>query len=237
MKLKKIASLLLAGVMAASMLAGCQNTSVNPDPTPNPNPAPSTGYSDMVGKNLAPDAASKVDMVDSTDLDDALKSAMSYVAGSSIASAYNWNLIRTLKCVNWGTNFVSNDEMLEAALADMIDSMDAENAVSAAINTTFDVLDPYVNTDEQRRDDDRNITLMYVIDGKVGYDSVMKQVASQLSHEILALKTDYRVGGINTVLDYNYDVSVSADTITLDADHGKSVTVVAVNVARILGEG
>ena len=176
-------------------------------------------------------------MVDSTDLDDALKSAMSYVAGSSIASAYNWNLISTLKCVNWGTTYVSNDAMLEAALADMIDSMKAENVVSAAINDTFDVLDPYVNTDDERRDDDRNITLMYVIDGKVGYDSVMKQVASQLSHEILALKTDYREGGINTVLDYNYDVSVSADTITLDADHGKSVTVVAVNVARILGEG
>ena len=231
MKLKNIASLLLAGVMAASMLAGCQNTSVNPDPTP------STGYSDMVGENLAPDAASKVNMVDSTDLDNALKSAMSYVAGSSIASAYNWNLIDTLKCVNWSNTPISDNAMLELALADMIDNMKAENAVSAAINTTFDVLDPYVNDDDQRRDDDRNITLMYVIDGQVGYDSVMKQVASQLSHEILALKTDYREAGKNTVLDYNYDVSVSANTITLDADHGKSVTVVAVNVARILGEG
>ena len=237
MKLKNIASLLLAGVMAASMLAGCQNTSVNPEPTPNPDPTPSTGYSDMVGENLAPDAASKVNMVDSTDLDNALKSAMSYVAGSSIASAYNMNLISTLKCVNWSNTPISDNAMLELALADMIDNMKAENAVSAAINTTFDVLDPYVNDDDQRRDDDRNITLMYVIDGKVGYDSVMKQVASQLSHEILALKTDYRVAGENTVLDYNYDVSVSANTITLDADHGKSVTVVAVNVARILGEG
>ena len=40
MKLKKIASLALAGVMAVSMLAGCSTAAV--DPTPNPNPAPST---------------------------------------------------------------------------------------------------------------------------------------------------------------------------------------------------
>ena len=92
------------------------------------------------------------------------------------------------------------------------------------------------NDDSERKDDDRNIALMYVIDGAVGYDSVMKQVASQLEHEIEALKTDYRVQGVNTVLDYNYVVSVSADTITLTGDHDKSVTVVAVNVARNLGE-
>ena len=234
MKLKNFASLLLAGVMSVSMLTACGNA-VNEQPEQPTNPA--TGYSTMVGNNLSAAAKSKVTMSDSNDLDKALESAMDYVAGSSIAGAYNFNLISTLKCVNWGTNYVSNDTMLEAALADLIDSMKAENAVSAPINTTFDVLDPYqTNDDSERKDDDRNIALMYVIDGAVGYDSVMKQVASQLEHEIEALKTDYRVQGVNTVLDYNYVVSVSADTITLTGDHDKSVTVVAVNVARNLGE-
>ena len=237
MKLKNFASLLLAGVMSVSMLTACGNA-VNEQPTQPEQPTnPATGYSTMVGNNLSAAAKSKVTMSDSNDLDKALESAMDYVAGSSIAGAYNFNLISTLKCVNWGTNYVSNDAMLEAALADLIDSMKAENAVSAPINTTFDVLDPYqTNDDSERKDDDRNIALMYVIDGAVGYDSVMKQVASQLEHEIEALKTDYRVQGVNTVLDYNYVVSVSADTITLTGDHDKSVTVVAVNVARNLGE-
>ena len=34
MKLKKIASLALAGVMTVSMLAGCNTTTVDPEPTP-----------------------------------------------------------------------------------------------------------------------------------------------------------------------------------------------------------
>ena len=50
-------------------------------------------------------------------------------------------------------------------------------------------------------------------------------------------KNNYVAGdSADLALDYNYVVSVSADTITLDANHGKSVTVVAVNVARNLGE-
>ena len=236
MKLKKIASLMLAGVMAVSMLAGCSTASNNQPEQPEQPTNPATGYSTMVGNNLGAAAKSKVTMSDSNDLDKALESAMDYVAGSSIAGAYNFNLISTLKSVNWSNAPISNDTMLEKALKDLIDNMKAENEVSAEIDDTFDVLDPYVNDDTQRKDDDRNIALMYVIDGRVGYDAVMKQVASQLEHEIEALKTDYRVQGVNTVLDYNYVVSVSADTITLDANHGKSVTVVAVNVARNLGE-
>ena len=247
MKLKKIASLMLAGVMAVSMLAGCSTASNNQPEQPEQPTNPATGYSTMVGNNLGAAAKSKVTMSDSNDLDKALESAMDYVAGSSIAGAYNFNLISTLKCVNWGTNYVSNDAMLEAALKDMIDGMKAENEVSAEIDDTFDVLDPYKNAnDSVRKDDDRNIALMYVIDGRVGYDSVMKQVAKAQESNIMNLKTDFRASdgkndwvtgdSADLALDYNYVVSVSADTITLDANHGKSVTVVAVNVARNLGE-
>ena len=248
MKLKKIASLALAGVMAVSMLTACGNT-VSEQPTQPEQPTnPATGYSTMVGNNLSAAAKSKVTMSDSSDLDAALKSAMSYVAGSSIAGAYNFNQISTLTNVNWSNNTVVNsDAMLEAALADLIDGMKAENAVTAGTAASFDVLDPYKNAnDSVRKDDDRNIALMYVIDGRVGYDAVMKQVADALESNIMDLKTDFRASdGQNAwetgdsdslALDYNYVVSVSADTITLTGDHDKSVTVVAVNVARNLGE-
>ena len=251
MKLKKIASLALAGVMAVSMLAGCSTASNNQPEQPEQPTNPAAGYSTMVGNNLSAAAKSKVTMSDSNDLDKALESAMDYVAGSSIAGAYNFNLISTLTNVNWSDNKVVNgDDMLEAALADLIDGMKAENAVTDGTVTSFNVLDPYENAnDSVRKDDDRNIALMYVIDGRVGYDSVMKQVAKALESNIMNLKTDFRGDATNPdgnkwedgdsadlALDYNYVVSVSADTITLDANHGKSVTVVAVNVARNLGE-
>ena len=53
MKLKKIASLMLAGVMAVSMLAGCQNTNVKPEDPTDPDPTPATGYSVDLGNALA----------------------------------------------------------------------------------------------------------------------------------------------------------------------------------------
>src|SRR5699024_10667653 len=53
MKLKKIASLMLAGVMAVSMLAGCQNTNVKPEDPTDPDPTPATDYSVDLGNALA----------------------------------------------------------------------------------------------------------------------------------------------------------------------------------------
>ena len=41
------------------------------------------------------------------------------------------------------------------------------------------------------------------------------------------------VGGHSMNTDYDYTMSVAADTITLTADHGKSLTFVAVNIARV----
>ena len=254
MKLKKIASLALAGVMAVSMLTACGNT-VSEQPTQPEQPTnPATGYSTMVGNNLSAAAKSKVTMSDSSDLDAALKSAMDYVAGSSIAGAYFLDKIPTLSYVGYvagGDADVYNNSMLLKAKTDLIDNMKAENKAGNSIGNAFALLNPYAYNnynvtadDDDRKDDDRNVTLMYVIDGAVGYDAVMKQVASDLDAQINGLKTDYR-GEANTnigagdktlTLDYNYVVSVSADTITLTADHGKSITVVAVNVARNLGE-
>ena len=244
MKLKKIASLMLAGVMAASMLAGCQTTS-NDQPTQPEQPTnPSTGYSAMVNGYLSPVAKSNITMADDSDLDKALDSAMNFVAGSGIAFAYDWYQIPTLCFIGAGdvaNDAVGDDEALRMALADMVDSMDAENDKTNGdhnLSNIFDVLNPYCTTkQDDREDDDRNVTLMYVIDGRVGYDAVMKQVASNLDDEIKALES-YYTDKTDDKYDvrYNYVGSVSADTITLDADHGKSVTVVAVNIARNLGK-
>ena len=56
MKLKKIASLMLAGVMAVSMLAGCNTTSTDPEQPTDPETPTTTGYSDVLAENLSDDA-------------------------------------------------------------------------------------------------------------------------------------------------------------------------------------
>ena len=78
MKLKKIASLMLAGVMAVSMLAGCSTTSneVPQDPTTPPTTTPVSGKSAVFEAQLSDLADVKITMEDSADLQAALDAAV-----------------------------------------------------------------------------------------------------------------------------------------------------------------
>ena len=78
MKLKKIASLMLAGVMAVSMLTACGNT-VNEkpkDPTDEPTVTPSSSNAQIVVDNMSKEAQNKVSAVANSDLTAALQSAV-----------------------------------------------------------------------------------------------------------------------------------------------------------------
>ena len=81
MKLKKIASLMLAGVMAVSMLTACgsngntgngNNGNENPDPTP-----ATTSVVDAVNKGQSATNAVKIDFTVNSELDNALAKAVS----------------------------------------------------------------------------------------------------------------------------------------------------------------
>ena len=81
MKLKKIASLMLAGVMAVSMLTACgsngntgngNNGNENPDPTP-----ATTSVVDAVNKGQSAANAVKIDFTVNSELDNALAKAVS----------------------------------------------------------------------------------------------------------------------------------------------------------------
>ena len=85
MKLKKIASLMLAGVMAVSMLAGCSTTTVDPEPTPDPTPNSNYGttlwnYLDEGKKNITFEANST--------LDGYLQTAVNGVGSLAVYSSY-----------------------------------------------------------------------------------------------------------------------------------------------------
>ena len=75
MKLKKIASLMLAGVMAVSMLAGCQNANVDPEePTDEPDVVVSDA-TNMLYSELSGSAKAMVTATANADLDKALQNA------------------------------------------------------------------------------------------------------------------------------------------------------------------
>ena len=241
MKLKKIASLALAGIMAVSMLAGCSTTSVEPTPTPDPDPEQPnvSGYSQMLYNHLSYTAKKKVEPQDSNDVNDALAAAMKYAAGNTIANSYDWFIDGDTHVVNkdW-TRWTKAPDSLENGAVKLISELGAENNINLNLIQTFDVLDP-TNTNYNR--DDMNISMLFVADGLKGKEAVMDEIAGMINRRVELLEDDFdlindgAVGAddesMNT--DYEYTMSVAADTITLDADHGKSMTFVAVNIARV----
>ena len=240
MKLKKIASLALAGIMAVSMLAGCSTTSVDPEPTPNPGDDEPTvsGYSQMLYNHLSYTAKKKVEPQDSNDVNDALAAAMKYAAGNTIANSYDWFIDGDTHAVNgsWGYGIVTMPDSLENGAKKLISELKAENTVNQTVGWAFRELDP-TSTNYNR--DDMNISLLFVADGLKGKEAVMDEVADLIDEQVKLLKDDYDLYDDASVIsdsmntDYDYTMSVAADTITLDADHGKSMTFVAVNIARI----
>ena len=239
MKLKKIASLALAGIMAVSMLAGCSTTSVDPEPTPNPGDDEPTvsGYSQMLYNQLSYTAKKKVEPQDSNDVNDALAAAMGRAAGNTIANSYDWFIDGDTHVVNNGDWSNAPDSLKNGAIT-LINELAAENTLKDSVWMAFNVLDPDTNNYQR---DNMNISMLFVADGLKSKEAVMDEVAAWIDQQVQWLEDDYDLpgdifqdnGGHSMNTDYEYTMSVAADTITLTADHGKSMTFVAVNIARV----
>ena len=241
MKLKKIASLALAGIMAISMLTACgeANNNDNTQKPTEPDVTPAAGYSDTFEGRLGSVAGSKISMSDSNELDSALKAAMDFAAHNHIAYNYEENLNKKVTFVKGTTN---NDNDLNQVAAELIkkadtdrESMDQKDA-SSIINVLKPDYSKVVNYDK----DNVDVVMMYVVNGGLSTEAAVMEVADELNTYIEYLDMSYDKynmgkGDSTSEVVYNYTGSVSADTITLDADHGKSMTFVAVEIVRHLG--
>ena len=239
MKLKKIASLMLAGVMAVSMLTACGSTINEQQPPVNGGDDNNqvSGYSQMLHSHLSTSGQKKVTPEDSNIVNQALQTAMGYAADGTIAGIYDdggW--FGTTELVNdW--NWPAAPRSIRRAAVSLIDTMDAENNVAQGVSNTFNVLDP---DDNNYNSTSLNISMLFVADGGKEMNAVMDEVADIINSEVEWLEDDFDlpgdfvdVGGHSMNTDYDYTMSVAADTITLTADHGKSLTFVAVNIARV----
>ena len=236
MKLKKIASLALAGVMAVSMLTACGEANNNDDtqkPT-EPDVTPAAGYSATFEGRLSALAASNIDMSDSADLNAALKAAMDFAADNHIAYDYDnkWNNTVTF------IPSTKNGSDLNQVAIELISKADTdkESMTKDSAENTLKVLNPLTGANYSK--DNVDVVMLYVVDGGLSTDAAVMEVADKVNIEIEKLVKTYNTAGTHETtheVDYNYTGSVSADTITLDADHGKSMTFVAVEVVRHLG--
>ena len=237
MKLKKIASLMLAGVMAASMLAGCQTTS-NDQPTQPEEPTnPVTGYSAVLESKLSAHAQDKIDMSDDADL----TAALDYVVGNVGNNAITQEFVNTMK--DGRINYIegSDAEVLRLVNSKLYDKMSAKAPWAGAAYTVIRGLNPTdddPNTYDYYTKDDVNAVLLYAVDGGVELENAIEQVANNIDEAIVDLTDEYKLNATNNgaTTNFHYTGSVATCTKTFESGHGLSVTFIAVEVVRHIGK-
>ena len=235
MKLKKIASLMLAGVMAVSMLAGCNTTSNTPDTGDDDQgtTTPVTGYSAKLGDEIAElstIAGKKVAWSESNDL----QSSLNYQVGNVGYNALTESFLRSLSGgqvqfvdISWGTPAI-----IETVNDNVYNDMDAEVNSRYYVSPYDAVVDTNPNINNYTADN-FNTTMLFVVDNGVDLNNAMDQIADMLDEAIVELDDDFTsstVGSMN--VDYEYTGSVATCTKTFEAGHGVGVSFIAVEIVR-----
>ena len=242
MKLKNIASLLLAGVMAASMLAGCQTTS-NDQPTQPEEPTTPTGYSATLQSKLSAHASDKITLSDSAELNNALNYAAGFVGNNMITDETIDDIIANhgmISIVTGVTGLGGNDALIKAR-TNLNDALGVKIKWDGNVDVEENIarLDPYGKNDPNDpayyTKDDVNMVLLYVVDGSVSMENVMEEVADDIDNDIVGLTDKYEVTNVGDA-NFNYTGSVATCTKTYEAGHGMSLTFVAVELVRHIGK-
>ena len=229
MKLKKFASLLLAGVMAVSMLTACGDNTVNDPEQPNkpvePTPA---GYSSVLGDALVAQNVvnRKVHMQDSNDLNAALKTAMEFAGEDVVSGIYDAMFANMPEYINPADGDAT--QLVASKLVDVMDSVNDANDLTSgqAIANLYAMPGNY--------DEDLNVTMLYVVNDGVSVNAALEYIAAEISDAVEELDINYdnNWNDFKAEVEYDYTGSVSADSVKLDANHGKGLTFIAVQITR-----
>ena len=231
MKLKKIVSLALAGVMAVSMLTACGNGSGGQVPPEEDDNTVAGGYSTVFAKYVD-DKVKDMDYVtfqdnadDVADLEDALGNAatLPLVAGSVVP----------MTPISIGDIDDQND--------DKIVNFTGITAIREDFNKNIDTRDGDLQEGDLSFADSRETENMnnpvrdgalYVIDGKVEVEKAVKQVAERLNKYLVKLPDHGAAGQVSW--NYNYIISVSVVNKTVSEVFGStfSANFIAVTVTR-----
>ena len=78
--------------------------------------------------------------------------------------------------------------------------------------------------------------MLYVVNDGVSVNAALEYIAAEISGAVEELDIDYdsfdNQFDLNAEVEYDYTGSVSADSVKLDANHGKGLTFIAVQITR-----
>ena len=215
MKLKKIASLMLAGVMAVSMLAGCKDgAGNNGGQLPPEDDDNTTNYSVQLGDkvNDAVKAKTYIRFVDNASDQAALEDALGNLGlVNGAASVLPESLVPVCMTSN-NTTSVDEFEFLdsvavERVIDDFATAVESQNRYLGVDGIRNDVFD--------REDHDREnayapstCAALFVIGSSVKMDKALNQVADAVEIRLAALDNSDD-DNHDSAVTYDYDVSVS----------------------------
>ena len=212
MKLKKIASLMLTGVMAVSMLAGCSGKGNGNDGEPENPVVPTTGVVAYANDSLSADSKEEFSYTASTELDAILKDLASNTSDFSstiIEGIFNDTNLK------WGPAGVVNK--LNGKLNGLVDG----NFAEAPANGVSD-----------------HYGYVYGVSGKLSEKEAVAKIASNFAENfVLSIKDDNDVGGIKCppTVTYNgdtydcaYSAEISAVKVSNSSASNESAWVVAI---------
>ena len=244
MKLKKIASLALAGIMAVSMLTACDTTSVDPEPTPNPDPTPSTGYSSMLEDKMSVQVTNKTVFQDDANLNAALDYAVGNIGNDVITNEF-LNNVWGLGNIGGGVRFITYNKAWEAdplrmVVSTMRDKLDVKADWNGEDDKgTLDNIRPVetANHYANYKKNNVNTLLVYVVDDGVAITNALDQIKNSIQSTWEdELFDDFQVTGQqNSGRDYHYDCSVAVSNRNFESGHGVGVNFIAVEVTRVDG--
>ena len=233
MKLKKIASLMLAGVMAVSMLTACGEGDSNSTVTPPVDNTTSTGLSAQLGDEASALTNSKVTFADSTTLNNALKHAVGNIGDRTISQAFIYGINNVSYL---GSNLMQSWDAVDAAVGVLEDDMDVDVAMAATVAATVNGLNP---SNAQYDENNYNTVMLFAVDSGVEMTSIIEQLSNLIDSEMDDLVTSFNTTANNAdqhEVSYHYTCSVASTSKTfVDADTTFGVTFVAVEINRVLG--
>ena len=232
MKLKKIVSLALAGIMAVSMLTACGEGNSNSTVTPPVDNTTSTGLSAQLSDEASDLTNSKVTFADSTALNNALKHAVGNIGDSSIDQAFAAGIPGVTylgDLQSWGA--------VSAAVGVLEDDMDVDVAMAPTVAATVNGLNP---SNAQYDENNYNTVMLFAVDSGVEMTSIIEQLSNLIDGDMDDLVTSFNVNDKNDdehhEVSYHYTCSVASTSKTfVDADTTFGVTFVAVEINRVLG--
>ena len=243
MKLKKIASLMPAGVMAVSMLAGCATTSVDPEPTPNPdeNKPSTTNYAALLQEDLEDVNVLKLKGVENNELNKALQAAVGYVGNNAVTDEFldtlNDGRVRYVYSTgNWGCTNLAMGTVNNK----LRDAMDPEVTQLASASETVRHLSPESKDNACGQGcltgytrNNVNTTLLFVVDRGVSIEAAIDEIADEIVDGVKGLNTAYdHIDSLGDTYNYEYTASVAVTPYYFDAMHGIGVNFIAVDIVR-----